>query len=159
MKYFILLIPALLLLISCINNDIRKIQQSAYASIQSGSLHIGNDTAIIVAVENNEQWKDLQMHINAYQYEEMSDMQNIAPNHDWQKIKVDFDKEILLLLIDQQKGNPAFKTYISRVEENEKTIEVYWETKPIESGAVSMVMSSPYHIYKMPKTNKQIIIK
>lgn len=143
-KYLIILIPMILLLASCASNK-NLLSKFSYESLMRGNLNIDNEEQIVVLIESKKDWQEFQ--------------ENLQQSDKWQNLKIDFQKEIILLLIDEQKSDPAYKTFISKINETEKEIEVYWETERIESDMMPMVMSSPYHIYKIPKTEKQLVIK
>lgn len=143
-KYLIILIPMLLLLGSCASNK-NLLSSFSYESLIQGTLNLSNEEQIIAIIESKNDWKEFQ--------------ENLQNQDTWKSINVDFAKENLLVLIEKEQNTPSYKTFIDKIKETDKEIEIYWKTEPKDNAVSLMVLASPYNIYKIPKTTKNLVFK
>jgi len=72
--------------------------------------------------------------------------------------EIDFEKYTVVAVFMGQKPTGGYGIEITKVEENEKNIVVtVKQTSPLEGSMVTEVLTSPAHIVKIKKTDKEII--
>lgn len=73
---------------------------------------------------------------------------------------IDFTKNMVLAVFIGQKPTGGFSVEIIRVEKKEDTIVVFFrETKPSPDAEVTAVLTQPYHIIKIKKTDLPVVFK
>jgi len=72
--------------------------------------------------------------------------------------QVDFTNEMILIHCSGEQHSPI-STSISILNETENQLMVKIETKNLESTTESTILTSPFSVYKMPSSPKEILFK
>ncbi len=71
---------------------------------------------------------------------------------------VDFTKDMVIAVFQGEKSSGGYDVEINKIIENENTIEVsVIETSPARGCNVTMAFTSPYHIVKIQKSNRDVV--
>ena len=74
--------------------------------------------------------------------------------------QVDFNKEMVIAVFQGRNSSGGFGIKVTKIVEKDQSIEVFIEeTKPKSGQIVTMVLTQPYHIIKLKKSNNQVIFK
>lgn len=74
-------------------------------------------------------------------------------------VEVDFSSYTVIAVVDEQHNHGGFDITISSVEQNDDTINVDVEADFPGDGAVTAVLTQPYHIIKIPKTTLPVVFQ
>ncbi len=80
---------------------------------------------------------------------------NINITDNFTEIDIDFSEYLVIAIFDEIKSNGGHSIDITRVTEFEDKISV--QIKNILQGDATLVITQPYHIVKIPRSNKLII--
>lgn len=76
------------------------------------------------------------------------------------KIKIDFSKNTILVIIDKVRNSGGFSVEVEKIIPKEKELEVFIKTQgPKPTDMVTMAIEQPYCVVKINKTSKKIIFK
>ncbi|MCL6219630.1 protease complex subunit PrcB family protein [Zunongwangia pacifica] len=116
--------------------------------IAEGNLYgNGNDGLVEtnMVLKNQAEWKEVAAKmnkINATIKEEQIDA-------------IDFDKQMVIVLIDQQRTKGGHSIKIAAVDNKMQSVVISIQ-KSHPEGMATMVMTQPYYVATIPKTDKQI---
>ncbi|WP_417884757.1 hypothetical protein [Zunongwangia sp.] len=138
-----------ILMFSC--NSAKKLQNINSSLIAEGNLY-GNGAEGLSeknrVLKNQKEWKDLVAKMNTV---------NAAIEED-QVNSVDFDKQIVIALIDKQRNKGGYSIKISTIENKKESVVIKMKKFQTE-GMATMGMMQPYYLATIPKTNKEIIFE
>ena len=73
------------------------------------------------------------------------------------EININFNEFIIIALITENQPNTGYSVSINEIIENKNSINVFSEIHYIGSGYAAIVQ--PFHIVKIPSTNKEIVFE
>lgn len=148
MKNILLILTSVL--ISCSSNDDNLNKNVNFSIIGQGQLH-GN------GAENIE--KSSLVITNTSFWNELIDKMNTANNvsDDLAERDIDFSQFLIIAVFDEIYNNGGHSIDIVSIVENENNVIVNIDNKM--TGDASSVITQPFHIVKIPKTEKQIIFE
>lgn len=146
-KITILIITIIIGLTSCNKND-DELNLVEFTQIGQNNLYGNGEENIInqnlVILESNS-WNELIDKLNTVNY----------VSEEFPETDIDFDNFIVIAVFDKIYGNGGHSIDIIKITENENKIIVTIEN--ILEGNYTSVMTQPFHIVKIPKTDKLII--
>ena len=134
-----------ILLASCPNSN-KENQETMINSLYKGTLpgdSLGKFEKENLVIKTEKDWKSFLK--KAEVANQMDDL-------------IDFSKSIIVVAIDSQKNTGGFSVEISKIKEEKSKLLVTIESKgPKPTDMVTMVLTQPIHIVKIPKTKKDIV--
>ena len=73
------------------------------------------------------------------------------------EININFNEFIIIALITENQPNTGYSVSINEIIENKNSINVFSEIQYVGSGYTAIVQ--PFHIVKIPSTNKEIVFE
>ena len=154
-KYSIMKIKILIflfgigLLNSCNSDDNSEIKSTKinFTEIGKGALHGNGQEGISqsnITITNTNDWLNL--------ISQMNSVSNVSDN--FTEIDIDFNEFTVFAIFLDVKGN-GWKIEIENIIENENNISISTQ----ETEFANSVMTQPFHIIKIPKTTKPIIVE
>ena len=138
-----------LLMFSC--NSAKNEQNMTPTLIAEGNLY-GNENEGLVennmALKNQTEWTEVATKMNKVN----------ATIKEEQINNVDFDKQMVIVLIDQQRTKGGHSIKILDIENREESVVVKIQKSQTE-GMATMVMTQPFYVATIPKTDKEIEFK
>jgi len=148
-KITILIITIIIGLTSCNKND-DELNLVEFTQIGQNNLYGNGEENIIkqnlVILESNS-WNELIDKLNTVNY----------VSEEFTETNIDFDNFIVIAVFDKIYGNGGHSIDIIKITENENKVIVTNEN--ILRGDATYVMTQPFHIVKIPKTDKLIIFE
>ncbi|PZD79005.1 protease complex subunit PrcB family protein [Mesonia sp. K7] len=128
----------------------KAISQENMALISQGDLHGSGEEGIEAqqtVVKSELQWNEL-----------LRKMGTVNPvDGNLLETKIDFSKNYAIALFDQVKGSGGHSIFIENVVTGENITVKYKKTSP--DGLATSVMTQPYYIALIPKTDKKIVFE
>ena len=142
-----LLLPFLALEIACGDKTEACLQDDGFTEIYKGELS-GNGTEKIdksnLVIKNQSEWSDL-----------MNQMNRANPVTDnFTEINIDFDNYMIIAVFDDVKQNGGHSIDIVDITCNRNKIVI--SVRNLNNGNLTSVITQPFHIIKIPRTEKQI---
>lgn len=142
-----LLLPFLALEIACGDKTEACLQDDGFTEIYKGELS-GNGTEKIdksnLVIKNQSEWSDL-----------MNQMNRANPVIDnFTEINIDFDNYMIIAVFDDVKQNGGHSIDIVEITCNRNKIVI--SVRNLNNGNLTSVITQPFHIIKIPRTEKQI---
>ena len=142
-----LLLPFLALEIACGDKTEACLQDDGFTEIYKGELH-GSITEKIdksnLVIKNQSEWSDL-----------MNQMNRANPVTDnFTEINIDFDNYMIIAVFDDVKQNGGHSIDIVDITCNRNKIVI--SVRNLKKGDDTNVITQPFHIIKIPRTEKQI---
>jgi len=148
MKNIILILA--IAFIGCNSNDDDRYKSVNYSLIAQNNLH-GNGAENIeksnLIIENTSSWNDL--------IDKMNTVNNVSDN--FTETDIDFSQYLVIAVFDEIYSNGGHTIDIIKIVENEVNIII--TVDKLLNGDASSVITQPYHIIKIPKTEKPIIFE
>jgi hypothetical protein len=143
----IILIFSLTLITSCSHDAVSNLQYTPvnYSLIGKGALYGAGAEGIPksdMVIDNNTDWQNLMNKMNTVNNE----------TDKFIETNIDFNKYVIVAVFLEVKTN-EWEVKITNIEENNRNILVSTE----DAGSMATVMSQPFYIVKMPKTNKHVL--
>lgn len=143
----IIFILSIFLATSCSSDDNNQTSQSTpitFTEIGKGAL-FGNGSENIsqsnLVINNQTDWQNLMNQMNS--------ANNVT--NEFSETNIDFSAYIIIAIFLEVKGN-GWEVEVSSIEENTSNILV----SKTETEAINSVITQPFHIVKIPVTNKPI---
>ena len=138
--------------ISCNSSDINinKAGNMDYSLIGQGQLHGSGDENIEksnLVIKNSTSWNEL--------IDKMNSVNNVSDK--FTEIDIDFSRYTIIAIFDNIYGNGGHSIDIINVMENEN--EIIITVDKLLKGDDSLVITQPFHIIKIPKTEKKILFE
>lgn len=134
-----------ILLASCPNNS-QENQKTMINSLYKGTLSAdsqGKFKKENLVIKSERDWKT---------FLEKTEVANLIDN------LIDFSKDMVVIAIDSEKSTGGFSIEISKIKEEKSKLLVTIESKePKPLDMVTMALTQPIHIVKIPKTKKDIV--
>ena len=73
------------------------------------------------------------------------------------EININFNEFIIIAVITENQPNTGYSVSINEIIENKNSINVFSEIQYVGSGYAAIVQ--PFHIVKLPSTNKEIVFE
>ena len=73
------------------------------------------------------------------------------------EININFNEFIIIAVITENQPNTGYSVSINEIIENKNSINVFSEIQYVGSGYTAIVQ--PFHIVKIPSTNKEIVFE
>tara|TARA_B110000093_G_C12687581_1_gene292737 strand:- start:98 stop:553 length:456 start_codon:yes stop_codon:yes gene_type:complete len=148
-KYLILIIVLITFITSCDKNNDEKETNNpiTFVNIGKSALYGGGTEGISASnlvITNNNDWQNL--------ITQMNSVNNVSDN--FAEIDIDFNEYMLIALILDVKGN-GWEVEISEIIETETEITVSKQ----ETESVTLVITQPFHIVKIPKNDKSVVFQ
>ncbi len=148
----LLLILVTTIFLSCSNSDSKtSTSDLTLFEIGSGNLYGNSSEGIIesrLLVTNSVSWNTLM--------NEMNSVNNVSAS--FTETTIDFANYDLIVLFDQVRGSGGYTIEASNVNENTSSIVVSVNLQ-VPTGVVPLVITQPFHIYKIAKTTKPVIFE
>lgn len=150
MKTKILIIAVIFgIAISCNDND-DDLNPINFTEIGQNNLYGSGEENILqqnLTISDTETWNDL------------LDKMNTANNEsdEFTETDIDFEEFVVIAVFDKIYGNGGHSIDIIKITENENKVIVKIEN--IMGGDATSIMTQPFHIVKIPKTDKLIIFE
>lgn len=148
MKQIITLFSILFLLTGC-NSDDSDTSNVSYSVIVQGDNF--NTNANIpksnLVIKDQTEWNNLLSKINL-----VVNANSILPD-----TNVDFTKYQVIAVIDEVRNSGGYSIDITKITETNNSIFV--KVEQLKPDGFYTVITQPYHIVKIPKTNKKVIFK
>jgi len=149
-KITVLLLTIIIgLLISCNEKD-DDLGVIKFTLIGQGNLYGDGQEKISkqnLTILDSNSWKELMIKMNT--------VNNVSDG--FSEIDIDFANFIVIAVFDKVYGNGGHSIDITKITENENEVIVSIEN--ILKGNITSVVTQPYHIVKIPKTNKLIFFE
>lgn len=148
MKQIITLFSILFLLAGC-NSDDSDTSEVKYSVIVQDDYFNGdyNNPKANLVIKDQTQWNNLLSKINL-----VANANSIFPD-----TNVDFTKYQVIAVIDEVRHYGGYSIDITKITETNSIIFV--KVEHLKPGGLNAVITQPYHIVKIPKTNKKIVFK
>lgn len=137
------------LMTSCNDADL-DLSLISFTEIEQENLYGNGQENIIkqnLAISNSNSWNELINKMNTV---------NDA-SEGFTETNIDFDNFMVIAVFDKVYGNGGHTIDVTKITENENEVIVSIEN--ILKGGATSVMTQPYHIVKIPKTDKLIIFE
>lgn len=148
MKQLILIIT--LILLSCSSNDDNGNKNANFSLIGQSELN-GNGVENIgksnIVIENTTSWNDL---IN-----KMNTVNNVSDN--FTETDIDFSQYLVIAVFDEIYSNGGHSIDVVSIVENEINLVV--KVDNLLTGDDTQIITQPFHIVKISKTEKQVIFE
>lgn len=133
--------------ISCNSDDNERNNNINFSLIGQGQLY-GNGAENIeksnLIIQNASSWNDLIDKINT--------VNNVSD--DFTETDIDFSQYLIIVVFDEIYNNGGHSIDIVSIVENKNNVTV--KIDDLMTGDASSVITQPFHIVKIPKTDKQI---
>ncbi|MDD3721249.1 MAG: protease complex subunit PrcB family protein [Lutibacter sp.] len=148
-KITILIITIIIGLTSCNKND-DELNLVEFTQIGQNNLYGNGEENIIkqdLVISESNSWNELIGKMNTVNY--VSD--------EFTETDIDFANFIVIAVFDKIYGNGGHSIDIIKIRENENKVIITIEN--ILGGDATSIMTQPFHIVKIPKTDKLIIFE
>jgi len=141
----IILILSIFFATSCSNDDDIQADQSTpinFTEIGKGYTGLNDNSSQNLFITTEAEWNNLL---------------NYLPNDvvdDFNETNVNFNEYNIIAIISQNQPDTGHSLCITNIEENDNTVFIFSEIQNSGSGFTAIVQ--PFHIVKMPKTDKTI---
>jgi hypothetical protein len=148
MKQIITFFSILFLLTGC-NSDDSDTSNVPYSVIVQDDHFNGdyNNPKANLVIKDQTEWNKLLLKINI-----LTTANSIMPD-----IDVDFTKYQVIAVIDEVRNYGGYSIDITKITETNNSIFV--TVKQLKPSGFNAVITQPYHIVKIPKTDKKIVFK
>ena len=150
MKTKILIIAVIFgIAISCNDND-DDLNPINFTEIGQNNLYGSGEENILqqnLTISDSETWNDLLDKMNTTNNE----------SDEFTETDIDFEEFVVIAVFDKIYGNGGHSIDIIKITENENKVIVKIEN--IMGGDATSIMTQPFHIVKIPKTDKLIIFE
>lgn len=148
MKQIITLFSILFLLTGCNSDDSDTSNVPFSVIVQDDNFNTNaNIPKSNLVIKDQTEWNNLLLKINI-----LTAANSIMPD-----IDVDFTKYQVIAVIDQVRNSGGYSIDITKITETNNSIFV--KVEQLKPGGFYTVITQPYHIVKIPKTNKKIVFK
>lgn len=148
MKQIFFIFSILLAFASCNSDDSDdKSSNVTYSEILKGDIYNGKDSnsKANLVIKDEKSWNDV-----------LSKMNLILPaNVIFPDTNVDFTKYQVIAVFDQMRNYGGYSIDITKITETRNRIIV--KVEQLKPGGIAAVITQPYHIIKMPKSDKKIV--
>ncbi|MEL1255639.1 protease complex subunit PrcB family protein [Flavobacterium sp. DGU38] len=159
MKKIVLILGILFFLISCNNNDLETSPESSspeslpgspitFSTIGQYNLYGNGDENISksnLVISDAISWKNL--------IAKMNTRNNVSNN--FTETNIDFTKYQIIAIFDKIQPSGGHSIDITLITENQKDITI--KIEKLKTGDATLVMTQPFHIVKIAKSDKTII--
>ncbi|TDQ23801.1 protease complex subunit PrcB family protein [Tenacibaculum caenipelagi] len=144
----ILFLLSIVFLCSCSNNEdsLPKSMKVDFINIGRGSLYGNGEEEVPksnMIITNANDWGNL--------ISQMNTVNNVSDN--FTEVEINFN-EFTVLAVFLEVKKSGWEIEIKSITENEESVILFIE----ETGFESSVITQPFHIVKIPKTNKKVVI-
>ncbi len=150
-KYLIIVVVLIALITSCDKNDDNDEQETntlvTFVNIEKSALYGAGTEGISssnLVITNNTDWQNL--------ITQMNSVNNVSDN--FVEIDIDFNEYMLIVIILDVKGNGWEVEIIEIIETASELIVSKQETE-----FLTLVITQPFHIVKIPKSDKSVIFQ
>ena len=144
MKNLIILISISLFLISCVKEDL-LLSKIDYTDVAIGSISRALEVEQKkIIIREEAEWEELKL--------ELGIGSNLGMENKFFELHIDFNKYIILAVIERSWGN-ATNVQINEINEYENKISIFYNIIHSDAPAVTQ----PFHIVKIPSTKKRIL--
>ena len=132
----------------CCSNDNDSIYQSTkiiFTEIGQGFTELNDNLAQNLIITTETEWNIL--------------MDNLPSEFvdNFNEININFNEFIIIAVITENQPNTGYSVSVNEIIENKNSINVFSEIHYIGSGYAAIVQ--PFHIVKIPSTNKEIVFE
>jgi hypothetical protein len=132
----------------CCSNDNDSIYQSTkiiFTEIGQGFTELNDNLAQNLIITSETEWNILMVNLPS----EFVDNFN--------EININFNEFIIIAVITENQPNTGYSVSVNEIIENKNSINVFSEIQYTGSGYTRIVQ--PFHIVKIPSTNKEIVFE
>lgn len=132
----------------CCNNDNDSIYQSTkiiFTEIGQGFTELNDNLAQNLIIATETEWNIL--------------IDNLPSEFvdNFNEININFNEFIIIAVISENQPNTGYSVSVNEIIENKNSINVFSEIHYVGSGYAAIVQ--PFHIVKIPSTNKEIVFE
>ena len=132
----------------CCSNDNDSIYQSTkiiFTEIGQGFTELNDNLAQNLIITTETEWNIL--------------IDNLPSEFvdNFNEININFNEFIIIAVITENQPNTGYSVSINEIIENKNSINVFSEIQYVGSGYTPIVQ--PFHIVKIPSTNKEIVFE
>ena len=132
----------------CCSNDNDSIYQPTkiiFTEIGQGFTELNDNLAQNLIIATETEWNIL--------------MDNLPSEFvdNFNEININFNEFIIIAVITENQPNTGYSVSVSEIIENKNSINVFSEIQYVGSGYAAIVQ--PFHIVKLPSTNKEIVFE
>ena len=132
----------------CCSNDNDSIYQPTkiiFTEIGQGFTELNDNLAQNLIITTETEWNIL--------------MDNLPSEFvdNFNEININFNEFIIIAVITENQPNTGYSVSVNEIIENKNSINVFSEIHYIGSGYAAIVQ--PFHIVKIPSTNKEIVFE
>ena len=132
----------------CCSNDNDSIYQSTkiiFTEIGQGFTELNDNLAQNLIIATETEWNIL--------------MDNLPSEFvdNFNEININFNEFIIIAVITENQPNTGYSVSVNEIIENKNSINVFSEIQYTGSGYTRIVQ--PFHIVKIPSTNKEIVFE
>lgn len=132
----------------CCSNDNDSIYQSTkiiFTEIGQGFTELNDNLAQNLIITTETEWNIL--------------MDNLPSEFvdNFNEININFNEFIIIAVITENQPNTGYSVSVNEIIENKNSINVFSEIQYTGSGYTRIVQ--PFHIVKIPSTNKEIVFE
>ena len=132
----------------CCSNDNDSIYQSTkiiFTEIGQGFTELNDNLAQNLIITTETEWNIL--------------MDNLPSEFvdNFNEININFNEFIIIAVITENQPNTGYSVSVNEIIENKNSINVFSEIQYVGSGYAAIVQ--PFHIVKLPSTNKEIVFE
>lgn len=133
------------------NEMASKPAQVEFQTISQGNLYGSGKEQIPeqqIVIKDAEQWNSL--------IEKMNSVNDMTSN--FKETDIDFSKYSVLAVFEKVLGHGGSSIKVANITENEDQIQVFVK-KTSPDGMSTSVMTQPYHLVKIPATEKEVVFE
>ena len=132
----------------CCSNDNDSIYQSTkiiFTEIGQGFTELNDNLAQNLIITTETEWNIL--------------LDNLPSEFvdNFNEININFNEFIIIAVITENQPNTGYSVSVNEIIENKNSINVFSEIQYVGSGYTAIVQ--PFHIVKIPSTNKEIVFE
>lgn len=132
-------------------NNGQSNQEMKMTTISMGVLHGAGQEGIVksnLVIETADAWNELVAKLDI--------VNKVSAG--FEELPIDFSKELVLACFDEVRNSGGFSVAMDSIKIENEQLKVFIKKKgPGPTDMVTMSLTQPYHIVKVPKTNKEIV--
>lgn len=149
-KYIVVVLLTVLTIASCSSSEELETEKVSFTLISKGSIYGAGEEGIVeqnAVITDNETWTSLMSKMDA--------VNNISDS--FAETDIDFTEFIIIAVFDEVKGNGGYEVLLEVTTDSESVFVNRVDTIP-EGNAITVV-TQPYSIVKIKKTDLTIVFK
>ncbi len=148
MKQILFILSIFFTLTSCSNDDSAS-SKVEFTEVYHGDFFNGdyNNPKANLVIKDLAEWNKLLVKLNL----------DIKPWQNAISTDIDFEKYQVIAVIDEIRNYGGYSIDITKITQTNNSISV--KVEQLNSGGLTTVITQPYHIVKIPKSNKKVVFE